>query len=687
MLRWTRSVATPLFLAFLMLGACESQDSTGLQIERGALTDSSTGELIAFGGAVALCVAREGNNAAQTVSCVAGGANDAFDVVGRTIALHSDRTLCLNVQSLNTGATAGVVNFAACDGSLGQQWDIVGGQIASANKSDGQQHCLDVQNGVEVEGQPVDLWSCNQTPAQTFWASGFSMTVVSSLVDGSTRRLRSECLENDTGQQNSTLNNNDCLYAGSSQDFMLDFQGHIALTSNPGLVLGLTLPVINGVTSVTLQPLTPTDATQNWTFVAQNPGNGFGGIVSIQNRGANLCLDVKSGSSAAGTLIDATTCNGKAQQRWQPIVGTPLFLVNSGGPVLSPDIFQIYFGSWWQLNQTGQEMRNISEDYVTRISGFLNGEGALAGQVPFVRQYGVMGATVGTPLGTPALGNRSILVPDTLTRAQFLISSGSIVLTTPPTTTATLTVNNFTFDGSFVGGTVTLLNAAGSTNNKAFVIQTFVSAHVVTIAPTVFDRDPADGDLAAGNPQAETFSPNSVQATISKAGLLNDDNIRSIVSNARAAGQIPSTDANALVMVFPSVDFTPNSCGEDKSDAPPNHDGNCQNSVHGAYHNAIRASGGFPDLAYGVVFEREAEPVSRREGGVSHEMFEASTDKLFGVAGFEAFIRGDGEEICDLCPNVLQPNSALHVNNIDLSSGVDNTLGGLCTSTGYVFVP
>src|SRR3954470_2066143 len=70
---------------------------------------------------------------------VCGGSGQTFTFNGVNIQTTADPSRCLDLQFGDLAA--GVADITGCNGTLNQQWAIVGGQIASANRSDGQTHC------------------------------------------------------------------------------------------------------------------------------------------------------------------------------------------------------------------------------------------------------------------------------------------------------------------------------------------------------------------------------------------------------------------------------------------------------------------------------------------------------------------------------------------------------------------
>jgi hypothetical protein len=79
---------------------------------------------------------------------------------------------CLDVRGANISSGTGIVQTYTCNATFAQQWNfdvftIQGlGSTASGNK------CLDVFARGTADGTPVDITSCNGTPAQTWVYSG-----------------------------------------------------------------------------------------------------------------------------------------------------------------------------------------------------------------------------------------------------------------------------------------------------------------------------------------------------------------------------------------------------------------------------------------------------------------------------------------------------------------------------------
>src|SRR5262249_22320943 len=146
--------------------------------------------------------------------------------------------LCLDIQ--NGDLTAGIVDVVSCNGTVNQQWVMTGGQIVSVNRSDGQDHCLDVRNGVHSVGTPLGVAPCNGTAGQAFWAAGLTMEIAStfSVTPGSPRVTQSECLDvlNDSESAGASLDDSVC-NGTNAQWFVLDSSGHIALANSPSLCL------------------------------------------------------------------------------------------------------------------------------------------------------------------------------------------------------------------------------------------------------------------------------------------------------------------------------------------------------------------------------------------------------------------------------------------------------------------
>ena len=305
----------PLTLA--AVAACGAPPDQAAQ-RTSALTFSASGTLMPFGGKADMngeshCIAVVGSSL-QVASCTATGVT--FVINGPTIQTTSNPPLCVDIQFGDL--TAGIVGVVGCNGTINQQWFVSGGQIVSANRSGGQDYCLDVQNGVHAVGTPLGLAPCNGTAAQAFWPAGYTMKIAStfSVTSGSPQVTQPECLDvlYDNESVGASLDDSVC-NGSNAQWFILDGNQHIALANNPGLCLA-TGTLSGELAPVSLQTCSPDEAKQKWIFVNKGLIENRR-VVSIANA-ASACLDILYGSPASPTTVDSFTCNGTAAQRWQP---------------------------------------------------------------------------------------------------------------------------------------------------------------------------------------------------------------------------------------------------------------------------------------------------------------------------------------------------------------------------------
>jgi len=153
------------------------------------------------------------------------------------------------------------------------------------------------------------------------------------------------------------------------------------------------------------------------------------------------------------------------------------------------------------------------------------------------------------------------------------------------------------------------------------------------------------------------------------ATMLNDSQIRSIISTQQAAHTVPNYASDVLIIVFPASGFTWNTCGQ------PGADGNCDNIVWRAYHHNVSSTG-----YYAVTFADQGSwPMNEIS---SHEIQEAATDPTLG-----AWNNGGDWEICDdkACGGSSAP--VFTANGINILSCADNTRGGICPSSGFIVNP
>jgi hypothetical protein len=146
-------------------------------------------------------------------------------------------------------------------------------------------------------------------------------------------------------------------------------------------------------------------------------------------------------------------------------------------------------------------------------------------------------------------------------------------------------------------------------------------------------------------------------------GAVSDSDIFAILWSLESSGQLPRFDPNALFVVFPGVGEWPGT------------------GAHLGYHKYFSV----PFLAsgyYAVVFP--GAPVSQSLGS-SHEIQEALTDPGVSYGSF-GWAFDAAHEICDdaTCGHAEGNYVSFFANGIPIIGCADNTLGGVCTSTGYI---
>jgi hypothetical protein len=313
-----------LVLALVAAAACsrEPPDNSTIETVTGALTHSMSGTLMPFGGSTLTCVRIVGSGLAVEpcdAGAADGGTAENLTMVGS--ALMTSSGLCVDIQFGDLAA--GVVDLTTCNGTVNQQWTMMGGAIVSANVSDGQTHCLDVRFGSTALGTPLDVAPCNGTAAQVFWPAGFTIDIGSNYVDV-THGNACECLDVlfDAERPGTTLDDSDC-NGTNAQWYVPDVAGRLHLANNTGLCVTVAGLPPNGVAPVTLQNcISPPSRGQQWSFVNARTSNGllYAGIKNALWG----CLDVSGGNPQPATQVNSVRCNGTPEQRWDPRLALPI---------------------------------------------------------------------------------------------------------------------------------------------------------------------------------------------------------------------------------------------------------------------------------------------------------------------------------------------------------------------------
>lgn len=154
--------------------------------------------------------------------------------------------------------------------------------------------CLDVRGGASADGTPVQLYTCNHTPAQQV-----------SYRSDSTVRVLGKCLTAGGTANNAAVAIATC--SGAPTQAWIHRSGPYGTLLNPASGRCLDVPGANttpGAVQLQLYDCNTTPA-QRWRLP---PGPVIGP--------AGLCLDVADADPASATAIQLYTCNGSDAQRW-----------------------------------------------------------------------------------------------------------------------------------------------------------------------------------------------------------------------------------------------------------------------------------------------------------------------------------------------------------------------------------
>jgi predicted alpha-1,2-mannosidase len=160
--------------------------------------------------------------------------------------------------------------------------------------------CLDDSQSSTTDGNPVDIWDCNGSDAQS-WTIG---------QDGTVRTL-GECLDvTQSGTTNGTLIDlYECNGTGAQQ-WTLGANGSLV---NPESGLCLDDPNATTAEGTQLQLYTCNGSSaQDWTPPAATAVTG----AVDSSVGSGLCLDDRSSSATNGNPIQIYTCNSTGAQSW-----------------------------------------------------------------------------------------------------------------------------------------------------------------------------------------------------------------------------------------------------------------------------------------------------------------------------------------------------------------------------------
>ncbi|WP_181871131.1 beta-1,3-glucanase family protein [Sphaerisporangium album] len=206
------------------------------------------------------------------------------------------------LRTFNGGKCLDVVDNATANGSKVQIWDCFGAgnqqwllQSDGSIKNAGSGRCLDSPGGATGNGTRLQIWDCNGGPAQR-WSFPGGANIAGP---------GGKCVDvagDDTGGNNTPVQLWDC--QSSAKDQFWTWSGQTLRT------LGRCLDVQSGGTANgTLLQLYDCNnsGAQNWVQLS----NG-----SIQNPQSGRCVDAPGGNTANGTRLQIYDCNGSAAQRF-----------------------------------------------------------------------------------------------------------------------------------------------------------------------------------------------------------------------------------------------------------------------------------------------------------------------------------------------------------------------------------
>jgi predicted alpha-1,2-mannosidase len=209
--------------------------------------------------------------------------------------------------------------------------------------------CLDDSQSSTTDGNPVDIWDCNGTDAQSWTISP----------DG-TIRVLGECLDvTQSGTTNGTLID---LYGCNGTGAQQWTEGSSGSLVNPesGLCLDDPSATTTEGTQLQLYTCNGTDA-QDWTLPAATAVTG----AVTAGVGSDLCLDDRSASTANTNPIQIYTCNGSNAQQW----------------TLEPDGTLHVLGSCLDVTQSGTTNGTLVDLYSCNGTGAQQWRATTSGQL------------------------------------------------------------------------------------------------------------------------------------------------------------------------------------------------------------------------------------------------------------------------------------------------------------------
>jgi predicted alpha-1,2-mannosidase len=208
--------------------------------------------------------------------------------------------------------------------------------------------CLDDSQSSTTDGNPVDIWDCNATDAQSW-----------TIAQDGTIRVLGKCLDAwQSGTTNGTIIDlYECNGTGAQQ-WTIGSSGSLV---NPESGLCLDDPNATTTQGTQLQLYTCNgSAAQDWTLPAVTAVTG----AVTSSVGSGLCLDDRSSSTTNGNAIQIYTCNSTAAQNWTVEPDSTIQVLGScldtGAGTTNGTLIQL-----WSCNGTG------SQQWRTTTSGQL----------------------------------------------------------------------------------------------------------------------------------------------------------------------------------------------------------------------------------------------------------------------------------------------------------------------------
>jgi LmbE family N-acetylglucosaminyl deacetylase len=235
-----------------------------------------------------------------------------YNTANKTLIDHNSKK-CLNIKSASpVNGTA--VGIATCNGSAQQMWSFSkdGELIGLGGK------CLEVPNSTAANGTNLRVRDCIYSPRQ-LWGYGEPATPLApahAMVGVGSKCLTAEpAAFSDPGAVTirtcTGLANQNWRFAPSG--FLRGVDGKCATISNPA-------EIGTDGKDIVLKPCTGT--------TVSNPEQEWKPEVSVANtkviHAGSKCFDVRSGSTAEGTIIQSYGCTTTVNQEWLPTPGFPM---------------------------------------------------------------------------------------------------------------------------------------------------------------------------------------------------------------------------------------------------------------------------------------------------------------------------------------------------------------------------